>query len=473
MKNTILSLLILCPVLSFSQFVFFETLDETAVTVEKSDRAIFPSSYQTVSIDKKQFDDFIKATPRKNQGQPSVIALPVPDGSYQQFEVYEAPILAPHVAEQFPDHRDFAGWGLDNPLAYLRLWWTSLGFHAMVIRGGATVYIYTYNMNTRDFYISYTKKAYADSYFQEYEHYQCYYENPKGNTIDPDYPENAAQLKASGDQLRTYRLAVAATEDYTTAIGSQSAAFSALQTTVSRVTGIFEIDFAISFTLVSTSSEVYTTNGVPYGAEGSGSLSTLLSENQTNLDNVIGNSNYDIGHVFDSSGGSSGAGLATLTSVCNTSNKARGASRGFANPTGDSFDVDLVAHEIGHQFGANHTFNSVTSSCSGNRNASTAYEPGSGTTIMSYTSCGADNIQSFNDDYFHVASYEEIMAYITGAGVSSCPTITATGNNVPVPNANPGGGSYTIPISTPFELEGSATDADGDNLTYCWEEYDL
>ena len=195
---------------------------------------------------------------------------------------------------------------------------------------------------------------------------------------------------------------------------------------------------------------VYTTNGVPYSAEGSGSLLTLISENQSNLDASFGNTNYDIGHVFDSSGGSSGGGLATLSSVCRGFTKGRGASRGFANPTGDAFDIDLLAHEIGHQFGANHTFNSILSSCSGNRNASTAYEPGSGSTIMSYTVCGADNLQSFNDAYFHVASYEEITTYIASV---TCGTSIANGNSIPTVDANPSGNTYTIPISTPFELE--------------------
>jgi hypothetical protein len=474
MKNTSLILLLVCPFLTFAQQQFFSPISETDITAEKSDRLVFPSSYATLSLDKNQFDDFVKSSSKKGEGPAQIIALPMPDGSFQQFEVYETPLLAPHVAEGLPEHRDFSGWGLEDPLAYLRMGWTSLGFHAMIIKQGETIFIDPYTSKTKDYYMSYTKEAYEDSYLQEFESFKCYYENPKGNTVDPNYLENAAQLKASGDQLRTYRIAVAATEDYYSAIGgTQADAFSAIQTTIARVAGIFEIDFAITFSIVSSQSEVYTTNNVPYTTEGSGSLSTMLSDNQTNLDNVIGSGNYDIGHVFDSSGGSSASGLAALNAVCNNSTKARGASRGFANPTGDSFDVNLVAHEFGHQFGANHTFNSITDACNGNRNASTAYEPGSGTTIMSYTACGVDNIQSSNDSYFHVVSYEEIMTYITGGGVSGCPTITATGNSVPVVNANPSGMSYTIPISTPFELEGSATDADGDNLTYCWEEYDL
>ena len=189
----------------------------------------------------------------------------------------------------------------------------------------------------------------------------------------------------------------------------------------------------------------------------------MESQNQTTLDTAIGSADYDIGHVF----GTSGGGFADA-GVCVAGQKGKGVSA-VSPPSGDPFDVDFVAHEIGHQFGALHTFNGTTGFCSGGRDAGSAYEPASGSTIMAYAGiCGAENLQSHTDGYFHWKSVAEIETFLSST--AACATQTPTGNSAPIVLA---GADYTVPSETPFELAGNAADPDGDLLTYVWEEADL
>ncbi len=400
--------------------------------------------------------------PARYPRQAVELSLPTPAGKFARFEVEEFAVMHPTLAAQYPEIKTYRGRGLDDPGATLALDVTPAGLHAQIRTPEGVVYIDPYYAGNDRIHASYRKS----DVIRQLNRRTFYCETPGDarRLILPRF-KPAAPLTESGTQLRTYRLACAANGEYTaTTGGTVASGLAAIVTVINRVSAIYESEVAVRLILIANNNTIVYTNSTtdPYS-----NTTAALGQNQTNLDAAIGNANYDIGHVFTTGSG----GVAGLGVVCRTGQKARGTT-GLPNPIGDPFNVDYVAHEIGHQFGGNHTFNGVNSNCSGaNRSATHAYEPGSGTTIMAYAGiCGVnDNLASNSDAYFHFESLSEIITYTT-TGLGNCPTPVATGNAIPVVNA---GGNFTIPSRTPFALTGSATDANGDFLTYCWEERDL
>lgn len=440
---------------------------ERAIAV-RGERLIIPAKYRVVALNQAALRDVLARAPLESQASADAaleISLPLPDGTFGRFNVVESPIMEAGLAAKYPAIKTYAGQGVDDPTATVRFDWTPLGFHAMILSAHGTIYIDPYSRHDTAHYIVYDTRDFTPLTPKTF--------SEGGPTADDVVraQEIAALLAQQprtpvGNQLRTYRLAVGTTGEYTAFHGGTVAAgLAAVVTSINRVDGIYEREVAVRMILVATNDQIiYTdaakdpyTNNDPY---------SLITENQTNLDSIIGSANYDVGHVFSTAGG----GLASLGVPCRSGLKARGET-GTSSPVGDPFDVDYVAHEMGHQFGGNHTFNGNAGACNGNRAGSAAYEPGSGSTIMAYAGiCGAQDLQPHSDDYFHSKSFDEIVAYTTLGQGNTCAVITNTGNTPPVPEA---GAGYTIPAQTPFTLTGSATDADGDTLTYNWEEYDL
>jgi hypothetical protein len=439
------------------------------------EREIVPLSYRTLAIDFRALELKLVAAPLEGSSASrfveTVLSLPLPDGGFSRFRIEDSPIMAPELAARYPAIRTYRGFGLDDPTAYARLDLTAHGFHGMILSAGETVYIDPYARGAIGYYISYLTSEYRSSDAAEW---RCHFAQANGSPGETlaagSLPSRApSSERTNGSELRTYRLALAATGEYTQFHGGTvSAGLAAIVTAMNRVNGLYERDVAIRMTLVANNDLIVYTDGAsdPY-TNNNGVM--MLGQNQTNLDAVIGSANYDIGHVFSTGGG----GVASLGVPCRGGLKARGVT-GLSNPIGDPFYVDYVAHEMGHQWGANHTFNGSSGACSGgNRNAGTAYEPGSGSTIMAYAGiCGSQNLQRNSDDHFHVASYDEILDYSRLGSGDSCDVSTATGNAPPtaiVPNT----AGMQIPTGTPFELCGSATDPNHAGLTYGWEEFDL
>jgi hypothetical protein len=442
--------------------VLWQDVDEHSIEAMADDfRVLTPGTYRTLRLDEAALDALVETAPREFTGGAEVVlSLPLPAGGFGRFRIEDSPILEEGLAAQFPELRTWRGQGIDDPTATVRFDRTPQGFHAMILGAGGTIFIDPRAKGDTTHYVAYDKKDYQRRVRSDF---RCHVSGER--IVGERAGEAAAALRAPGGTLQVYRLALAATGEYTAFHGGTvNAGMAAIVTTMNRVNGVYERDLAVRMVLVASNSAVVYTNAStdPYTNSNG---STMLGQNQTNLTNVIGSANYDIGHVFSTGGG----GVAGLGVVCSSGNKARGVT-GQSQPVGDGFDIDYVAHEMGHQFGGNHTFNGTTGSCNGNRASSAAYEPGSGSTIMPYAGiCGAEDLQPHSDDYFHSKSLLEISAFLA-AGGASCDQASATGNTVPTVDA---GAAFTIPRGTPFTLTATGSDANGDTLTYTWEQYDL
>lgn len=409
------------------------------------------------------------------------LEIPLPDGSVVLFDIFESPVLAPEIAARHPEIKTYAGKGVSKKEYSVRINFTAAGFNAIILgAGNDAIYFEKITLNSPD-------STYRSYFSRDAISPQNATERTSSNrcgTLDSEshfdklkvngQNKRSAATASSGATLRTFRLAMAADAEFTAQKGGTAAlAYAALTNYVNNMNAVYRKELSVSFVLVSDETVVYTDAATdPYNNDDQG---MMLDQNQANLDNVI-TGGYDIGHVLGYAGGS-GGGVAVRGSVCDPSSKGQGVSGVGSGSYPDVFDQQLIQHEVGHQFDMSHSYNSNVPVCT-TRAYDTSVEPGSGTTIMSYgytcNNTEASDGLVGNDDYegsyspilnFHVVNYEQANAFI---GTLSCFTSTATNNAIPV--INPMQSSWTIPKSTPFALNGSATDADAaDVLSYSWE----
>jgi len=419
----------------------------------EEERRITPNRSRVYLADTTALKDLLRSAGHERdlnpRQSPHQITLPTPDGEWETFQFVAYDLLHPQLQQTWSYIKTWRGVSTSNPTTTIRLDWTVRGFHAMVLERGNTWFVDPLYWNQRDYYQVYFKRHYP----QPDEVFECLTEDNRKPVI-----EETAVLRAGDCNFRQYRLALACTGEYAGFHGGTiMGAASAMATSMNRVNGVYEADLALRLVLVANNNSLIYLDAAtdPYT---NGNGGTMLGENQTNCDAIIGTANYDIGHVFSTGGG----GVASLRSPCTSTRKARGVT-GRGAPVGDPFDIDYVAHEMGHQFGGNHTQNN---SC--NR-SSASMEPGSASTIMGYAGICNPNVQNNSDPYYHAVNIQEIADYMETGGGNDCATIIDMSNSAPNVVA---GQDYNIPGGTPFVLTGSATDPNGDPITYCWEQYD-
>jgi len=452
---------LLCSTLSFAQNYWRPHTDNARITPDKAvSRLAFPTEFQLFDLNLTPLRNEIFRTVNNASAHATIISLPNADGEIEQFQITEASNFEPALQARFPEIRAFSGKGITDKYATLKLSISPQGIQTMVLRTGK-------------------ETEFIEPYSADHTVYTVFKKQPKTLPWKCSTPEQkmasgiARQVsdvnaRSTGD-MKTMRLAQSVTAEYSNYFGATSASqvglvLAAVNATLTRCNGVYEKDLALHLNLISATTNVFYYNAStdPYSPASSGAGGAWNSELQNTLTSVIGAANYDIGHLFGASGGGGNAGC--IGCICVNTSKGSGFTSPADNiPQGDNFDIDYVVHEVGHQLGANHTFSMS------NEGTGVNVEPGSGITIMGYAGITSQDLAPHSIDIYHAASIAQIQANLSS---KTCPITTSisANNATPVVNA---GNNYTIPISTPFALTGSATDANaGDVLTYCWEQND-
>jgi subtilisin-like proprotein convertase family protein len=404
------------------------------------------------------------STSKSSEAATSEITIPNSDGVLERFMIWESSNFDPELQAKYPEIRAYEGAGLDDKTAKIHFSVAPIGVQTMILRSDKPSEFIEQNPDNKSEYVLFTSK------------YRDTSKSPLACTTKEEANRNSsvktAKITSNTKSLKTLRLALSCTGEYATFFGGTKAgALAGMNATMTRVNAVFNNDLAVKLTLIANNEDViYTNAGTdPYSNASTGVNNGVWNlEVQQTLTTVLGNNAYDIGHLFGASGGGGDAGCIGCVCVNPTSSSDRNAKgSAFTSPSdkipqGDTFDIDFVAHEMGHQLGGTHTFSYAIEGTGVN------VEPGSGSTIMAYAGVtDTYDMQSNSDDYFAYASILQIQDNLS---TKTCPVSTAViNNNPPIINA---GSDYTIPFNTPFVLTGTGSDPEGDSVTYCWEQND-
>ncbi|MFD2100591.1 reprolysin-like metallopeptidase [Flagellimonas iocasae] len=405
------------------------------------------------SFDKNLFAEKLQDFSVSKKGN-HIVYLPDSEGKVIPFSLKETPVLHPDLAKKYPQIKSFTGLSLDGKFK-IKLSSSQNGIESMVVdlETQKTAFLEPASTDENS-YVLYKKSSRSDMENS----FVCKTEVMLQDKLSSDGLTSKTIVPLVDDQLlRKFRIAVSATGEYTEYHGGTVAdALAAINATLTRINEVFETDLGVTLELIPNNDLIIFTDGDtdPYS-------NSLNSQVQNTLTTTIGEANYDVGHLFHRvpNAGQNNGNAGFIGAVCSDNQKGSGFSSSF-EPEGDVFDLDYVAHELGHQFGANHTW-SYESEGTG-----VQAEPASGTTIMGYAGIvPGNNVAPNGDDYFHFVSIFQISSYLQSV---ACAQTTVQTNSPPVLTPV---GDYNIPKGTAFVLEGVATDPDvGDVLTYTWEQ---
>ena len=425
------------------------------------ERKVFPEQYHLAGLEEDL--DW-------NRTQ-QAINLPLPDGTLMEFHLISASNFHPGLQARYPEIRTYKLVSKSDAKISGRLDKSTHGIHAVLRHPRGEIYLDA--LDDGKYYLIYHTRydrispELKEIYTNHQHDFQVGYEQ---RFLDRK-PVSSPFGRSANDpvSLNKYRLALAATAEYTQKHnGTVEGALAAMNTALNRINFVLETELAIQLELIENNDSLIFFDAAtdPYS---NGNASTMASENNNYLIASLGTSTYDVGHVF-------GTGCNNVVGTSGGVGTVCGSFKGFGSScelsTNDRFYIGVVCHELGHQFGAEHTWNNCPNSPDGQFNGATAFEPGSGSTIMSYAgACGDQNITSTEDPYYHVNSLEAIIQYTRVGGGTGCGEVSATNNRTPVISTTYQNGFF-IPISTPFKLTAQAADLDGDTITYTWEQYD-
>jgi len=432
---------------------------------EKNKLPNISDEFELYQLDETGLKNYLAKINNKLVQEGIEISLPNAFGIQERFLVSESSNFAPELQSKYPEIRSYKGVGITDKSATVFFSNSPIGIQTMVLRADKdSEFIESYS-KTKSVYKLITSKNRSNNNMP----IAC---STEEIALSQQLQNKTSKIKADNQVFKTFRLALSCNGEYSNYFGGTIAgSLAGMNATMTRINGILGNDLAVKFEIIPNNDLLIYLDPLtdPYSDSSTGADNTNGAtwnlELQNNLTATIGNASYDVGHLLSATGGGGNAGCIGCICIDPSVSKPRGKGSAWSAPSnntpqGPNFDIDVVAHEMGHQLGGNHTFSFKVEGTGAN------IEPGSGSTIMGYAGVTSFDVQAHSDDYFSVNSVIQIQNNLS---LKTCSSNTPITNNPPIINA---GSNYSIPKGTAFILKGTGSDPNGDPINYTWEQND-